>query len=75
MRLTSISKIDSQNFKESFYSKNDSFKVVGGYFAMKTPFNPQPTPLRTLFKESFILAFVRAKTPCFRRFYILDAQN
>ncbi|WP_240660367.1 hypothetical protein [Helicobacter pylori] len=22
------------------YSKNDSFKVVGGYFAMNTPFNP-----------------------------------
>ncbi|WP_240447358.1 hypothetical protein [Helicobacter pylori] len=56
-------------------SKNDSFKVVGGYFAMNTPFNPQPTPLRTLFEESFILAFVRAKAPCFGRFYILDAQN
>ncbi|GAA7294898.1 hypothetical protein HpCK54_02490 [Helicobacter pylori] len=23
------------------YSKNNSFKVVGGYFAMNTPFNPQ----------------------------------
>lgn len=43
---------------------NDSFKVIGGYFAMNTPF-----------EESFILAFVRAKAPCFRRFYILDAQN
>ncbi|WP_276147571.1 hypothetical protein [Helicobacter pylori] len=42
---------------------------------MNTPFNPQPTPLRTLFEEPFILAFVRAKAPCFRRFYILDAQN
>ncbi|RVY61970.1 hypothetical protein ECC33_01205 [Helicobacter pylori] len=50
MRLTPISKSDSQNFKEYFYSKNDSFKVIGGYFAMNTPFNPQPTPLRTLFK-------------------------
>ncbi len=39
------------------YSKNDSFKVVGGYFAMKTPFNPQPTPLKTLFKEPFISVF------------------
>ncbi|GAA8286031.1 hypothetical protein HpNP141_05210 [Helicobacter pylori] len=27
------------------------------------------------FKEPFILAFVRAKAPCFRRFYTLDAQN
>ncbi|WQT46386.1 hypothetical protein KVC40_00540 [Helicobacter pylori] len=50
------------------YSKNDSFKVVGGYFAMNTPFNLQLTPLRTLFKEPFALAF-------FRRFHILDAQN
>ncbi|TPH31849.1 hypothetical protein [Helicobacter pylori] len=50
------------------YSKNDSFKVVGEYFAMNTPFNPQLTPLRTLFKEPFALAFVR-------RFHILDAQN
>ncbi|WP_231192150.1 hypothetical protein [Helicobacter pylori] len=33
------------------YSKNDSFKVVGGYFAMNTPFNPQLTPLKTLFKN------------------------
>ncbi len=31
--------------------------------------------MNTPFKESFILAFVRAKAPCFRRFYILDAQN
>ncbi|OPG49060.1 hypothetical protein BGL72_03860 [Helicobacter pylori] len=49
------------------YSKNDSFKVVGDTLAMNTPF-----------KEPFILAFVRAKAPCFRkrgRFYILDAQN
>ncbi|EJB22993.1 hypothetical protein HPCPY6271_1568 [Helicobacter pylori CPY6271] len=46
-----ISKSDSQNFKECFYSKNDSFKVVGGYFAMNTPFNPQLTPLKTLFKN------------------------
>ncbi|WRD51548.1 hypothetical protein E5K41_06020 [Helicobacter pylori] len=38
------------------YSKNDSFKVVGGYFAMKTPFNPQPTPLRTLFEEPFYIS-------------------
>ncbi|GAA8655682.1 hypothetical protein KYTH85_03890 [Helicobacter pylori] len=30
------------------YSKNDSFKVIGGYFAMNI--NPQLTPLRTLFK-------------------------
>ncbi|WP_231214444.1 hypothetical protein [Helicobacter pylori] len=50
------------------YSKNDSFKVVGGYFAMKTPFNPQLTLLKTLFKEPFALAF-------FRRSHILDAQN
>ncbi|WP_447371489.1 hypothetical protein [Helicobacter pylori] len=50
------------------YSKNDSFKVVGGYFAMNTPFNPQLTPLKTLFKEPFALAF-------FRRFHILGAQN
>ncbi len=42
---------------------------------MKTPFNPQLTPLKTLFKEPFTLAFVRAKAPCFRRFYILGAQN
>ncbi|MFT2669683.1 hypothetical protein [Helicobacter pylori] len=41
------------------YSKNDSFKVVGGYFAMDTPFNPQLTPLKTLFKEPFALAFFR----------------
>ncbi|WP_162966827.1 hypothetical protein [Helicobacter pylori] len=77
MRLTPrISKSDSQNFKEYFYSKNDSFKVVGGYFAMNTPFNPQLTPLKTLFKESFALAFFRAfyKKP-FRRFHLLDAQN
>ncbi|WP_441693821.1 hypothetical protein [Helicobacter pylori] len=40
------------------YSKNDSFKVVGGYFAMNTPFNPQLTPLKTLFKEPFALAFL-----------------
>ncbi|EPZ72293.1 hypothetical protein [Helicobacter pylori] len=51
MRLTPrISKSDSQNFNEYFYSKNDSFKVVGGYFAMNTPFNPQLTPLKTLVK-------------------------
>ncbi len=31
------------------YSKNDSFKVVWEYFAMNTPFNPQLTPIRTLF--------------------------
>ncbi|WP_240640891.1 hypothetical protein [Helicobacter pylori] len=43
-----ISKSDSQNFDEYFYSKNDSFKVVGGYFAMNI--NPQLTPLKTLFK-------------------------
>ncbi|WP_162968268.1 hypothetical protein [Helicobacter pylori] len=43
---------------------NDSFKVIGGYFGDEYPF-----------KEPFILAFVRAKAPCFRRFYILDAQN
>ncbi|AEN17796.1 hypothetical protein [Helicobacter pylori] len=43
---------------------------------MKTPFNPQLTPLKTLFKELFVLAFFRAlyKKP-FRRFHILDAQN
>ncbi|GAA7626848.1 hypothetical protein HpMMM30_00540 [Helicobacter pylori] len=50
------------------YSKNDSFKVVGGYFAMNTPFNPQLTPLKTLFFRALY------KKP-FRRFYILDAQN
>ncbi|EQD99674.1 hypothetical protein L933_02745 [Helicobacter pylori PZ5056] len=31
--------------------------------------------MNTPFEEPFILAFVRAKAPCFRRFYILDAQN
>nr|WP_281496435.1 hypothetical protein [Helicobacter pylori] len=43
---------------------------------MKTPFNPQLTPLKTLFKEPFALAFFRAfyKKP-FRRSHILDAQN
>ncbi|ADO04831.1 hypothetical protein HPSH169_00380 [Helicobacter pylori Shi169] len=43
---------------------------------MNTPFNPQLTPLKTLFKETFALAFFRAlyKKP-FRRFHILDAQN
>ncbi|GAA9887473.1 hypothetical protein VN0692_00620 [Helicobacter pylori] len=58
------------------YSKNDSFKVVGGYFAMNTPFNPQLTPLKTLFKEPFTLAFFRVlyKKP-FRHSHILDAQN
>ncbi|WP_231221975.1 hypothetical protein [Helicobacter pylori] len=58
------------------YSKNDSFKVVVGYFAMNTPFNPQLTPLKTLFKEPFALAFfgVLYKKP-FRRSHILDAQN
>ncbi|WP_154474510.1 hypothetical protein [Helicobacter pylori] len=58
------------------YSKNDSFKVVGGYFAINTPFNPQLTPLKTLFKEPFALAFFRVlyKKP-FRRSHILDAQN
>ncbi|GAA7480228.1 hypothetical protein MMM103_01640 [Helicobacter pylori] len=43
-----ISKSDSQNFNKYFYSKNDSFKVVGGYFAMNI--NPQLTPLKTLVK-------------------------
>ncbi|UOR50435.1 hypothetical protein MPG05_06670 [Helicobacter pylori] len=58
------------------YSKNDSFKVVGGYFAMNTPFSPQLTPLKTLFKEPFALAFFRVlyKKP-FRRFHILGVQN
>ncbi|WRD81201.1 hypothetical protein E5E69_00495 [Helicobacter pylori] len=58
------------------YSKNDSFKVVGGYFAINTPFNPQLTPLRTLFKEPFALAFFRVlyKKP-FRWFHILGTQN
>ncbi len=58
------------------YGKDDSFKVVGGYFAMNTPFNPQLTPLKTLFKEPFALEFVRVlyKKP-FRRSHILDAQN
>ncbi|WP_459085948.1 hypothetical protein [Helicobacter pylori] len=58
------------------YSKNDSFKVVGGYFAINTPFNPQLTPLRTLFKEPFALAFFRVlyKKP-FRRSHILGTQN
>ncbi len=43
---------------------------------MNTPFNPQLTPLKTLFKEPFALAFFRVfyKKP-FRRFYILGAQN
>ncbi|RVZ66094.1 hypothetical protein EC572_01715 [Helicobacter pylori] len=41
-------KSGSQNFNEYFYSKNDSFKVVGGYFAMNI--NLQLNPLRTLFK-------------------------
>ncbi|AEE69738.1 hypothetical protein HMPREF0462_0133 [Helicobacter pylori 83] len=43
---------------------------------MKTPFNPQLIPLKTLFKEPFVLAFfgVLYKKP-FRRFHILDAQN
>ncbi|GHR55965.1 hypothetical protein VN0511_03640 [Helicobacter pylori] len=58
------------------YSKNDSFKVVGGYFAMNIPFNPQLTPLKMFFKKPFALAFFRVlyKKP-FRRFCILDAQN
>ncbi len=58
------------------YSRNNSFKVVGGYFAINTPFSPQLTPLRTLFKEPFALAFFRVlyKKP-FRWFHILDAQN
>ncbi|WP_231176470.1 hypothetical protein [Helicobacter pylori] len=58
------------------YSKNDSFKVVGGVFCDEHPFNPQLTPLKTLFKEPFALAFVRAfyKKP-FRRSHILGAQN
>ncbi len=58
------------------YSKNDSFKVVGGYFAMNTPFNPQLTPIKTLFKEPFALAFFRVlyKKP-FRRSHILGTQN
>ncbi len=52
------------------------FKVVGGYFAINTPFNPQLTPLKTLFKEPFALAFFRVlyKKP-FRCSHILDAQN
>ncbi len=43
---------------------------------MNTPFNPQLTPLKTLFKEPFALAFFRAlyKKP-FRHSHILDAQN
>ncbi|MCH4611891.1 hypothetical protein KII78_06800 [Helicobacter pylori] len=41
-------KSGSQNSDEYFYSKNDSFKVVGGYFAMNI--NPQLTPLKTLVK-------------------------
>ncbi|WP_441702241.1 hypothetical protein [Helicobacter pylori] len=58
------------------YSKNDSFKVVGGYFAMNTPFNPQLTPLKTLFKEPFALAFFRAfYKKSFRRSHILGTQN
>ncbi len=50
--------------------------MVGGYFAMKTPFNPQLTPLKTLFKELFALAFFRAlyKKP-FRCSHILGTQN
>ncbi|WP_198515916.1 hypothetical protein [Helicobacter pylori] len=49
MRLTpQYPKSDSQNFDEYFYSKNDSFKVVGGYFAMNI--NPQLNPLKTLVK-------------------------
>ncbi|MDU9788483.1 hypothetical protein RGC23_03950 [Helicobacter pylori] len=59
----------AKTLKDIFiYSKNDSFKVIGGIFC------DENTP----FKELFILAFVRAKAPCFRkrgRFHILDAQN
>ncbi|TPH92111.1 hypothetical protein FIM46_02460 [Helicobacter pylori] len=63
MRLTPrISKSDSQNFNKYFYSKNDSFKVVGGYFAMNI--NPKLTSLKTLFKTK---AFYQtsAKNPIF----------
>lgn len=31
------------------YSKNDSFKVIGGIFCDEHPFNPQPTPLKNAF--------------------------
>ncbi len=43
---------------------------------MNTPFNPQLTPLKTLFKEPFALAFFRAlyKKP-FRHSHILGTQN
>ncbi len=43
---------------------------------MNTPFNPQLTPLKTLFKEPFALAFFRVlyKKP-FRHSHILGAQK
>ncbi|EJB27399.1 hypothetical protein HPNQ4200_1644 [Helicobacter pylori NQ4200] len=31
------------------YSKNDSFKVIGGYFGDEYPFNSQPTPFKNAF--------------------------
>ncbi|MCQ2837908.1 hypothetical protein JT052_00535 [Helicobacter pylori] len=33
------------------YSKNDSFKVIGGYFGDEYPFNPQLTPFKNAFKN------------------------
>ncbi|GAA8316434.1 hypothetical protein HpBT192_01950 [Helicobacter pylori] len=49
------------------YSKNDSFKVVGGYFAMNTPFNPQLTPLKTLVKiQPKLFIKLAQKTPSFK---------
>ncbi|MFA4744179.1 hypothetical protein VQM73_00500 [Helicobacter pylori] len=62
-----IAKERYQNFNKYFYSKNDSFKVVGGYFAMNI--NPKLTPLRTLFKiqpKLFIIKLAQ-KTPSFRQ--------
>ncbi len=48
------------------YSKNDSFKVVGGYFGDEYPFNPQLTPLRTLFKiQPKLFIKLVQKTPVF----------
>ncbi|GAA8510949.1 hypothetical protein HpBT260_11800 [Helicobacter pylori] len=47
------------------YSKNDSFKVVGGYFAMNI--SPQLTPLKTLVKiQPKLFIKLAQKTPSFK---------